>query len=136
MTKKRRQQLLEESIFFALPIGLREANTLESVGIRTVGDLISGPEVRLCYIRGIGKKTRQQLRAGLAEHGLTYPKPEPTERTAPPLRVAPPSPPPPPELSHAVALATVRAIADHLGITVAELAARPWLATRGHPGGA
>ena len=128
------KSILEESVFFACPVGLREANTLERAGIRTVGDLIAGPEVRLCYIRGIGKKTLRQLREGLAELGLAYPKPPPAERTTPPLRVAPPSPPPPPELSWPVALSIVRGIAEHLGITVAELAARPWLATRGHPG--
>ena len=128
------KSILEESVFFACPVGLREANTLERAGIRTVGDLISGHEARLCNIRGIGRKTIRKLREGLAEHGLKYaplvrPEPEPVFRGAPA-----PTRGPPPELSHAVALSTVRAIAEHLGITVAELAARPWLATRGHPG--
>ena len=54
----------------ALDLGIRALNCLDSEGIKTVGQLLERTEEDLLAISSFGKRTLENLRDSLAEHGL------------------------------------------------------------------
>jgi DNA-directed RNA polymerase subunit alpha len=54
----------------ALDLGIRALNCLDSEGIKTVGQLLERTEEDLLAISSFGKRTLEDLRDSLAEHGL------------------------------------------------------------------
>jgi DNA-directed RNA polymerase subunit alpha len=54
-----------------LELGVRSYNCLKRVGIETIGDLTSKSESELVAIPNFGRKSIEEVRAALAQHGLT-----------------------------------------------------------------
>ena len=54
-----------------LELGVRSYNCLKRVGIETIGDLISKTEQELAAIPNFGKKSIEEVKETLAQHGLT-----------------------------------------------------------------
>jgi len=54
-----------------LELGVRSYNCLKRVGIETIGDLTSKSENELVAIPNFGRKSIEEVRAALAQHGLT-----------------------------------------------------------------
>ena len=53
-----------------LELGVRSYNCLKRVGIETIGDLVSKSEVELGAIPNFGKKSIEEVKETLAQHGL------------------------------------------------------------------
>ena len=72
----RANQLSDEDarlyLYDDLGVSQRWANKFSEAGIETVGDLVGYTEDELLRIEGIGAKALEELKAGLAEHGLSY----------------------------------------------------------------
>jgi DNA-directed RNA polymerase subunit alpha len=54
-----------------LELGVRSYNCLKRVGIETIGDLTSKGEAELAAIPNFGRKSIEEVRETLAQHGLT-----------------------------------------------------------------
>jgi DNA-directed RNA polymerase subunit alpha len=54
-----------------LELGVRSYNCLKRVGIETIGDLVMKTEGELAAIPNFGKKSIEEVRETLAQHGLT-----------------------------------------------------------------
>jgi DNA-directed RNA polymerase subunit alpha len=54
-----------------LELGVRSYNCLKRVGIETIGDLVTKSENELAAIPNFGKKSIEEVRETLAQHGLT-----------------------------------------------------------------
>lgn len=54
-----------------LELGVRSYNCLKRVGIETIGDLTSKSEDELVAIPNFGRKSIEEVRAALGQHGLT-----------------------------------------------------------------
>lgn len=54
-----------------LELGVRSYNCLKRVGIETIGDLTSKSESELVAIPNFGRKSIEEVREALAQHGLT-----------------------------------------------------------------
>jgi DNA-directed RNA polymerase subunit alpha len=54
-----------------LELGVRSYNCLKRVGIETIGDLVMKTENELAAIPNFGKKSIEEVRETLAQHGLT-----------------------------------------------------------------
>ena len=54
-----------------LELGVRSYNCLKRVGIETIGDLVMKTEQELAAIPNFGKKSIEEVRETLAQHGLT-----------------------------------------------------------------
>jgi DNA-directed RNA polymerase subunit alpha len=54
-----------------LELGVRSYNCLKRVGIETIGDLVMKTESELAAIPNFGKKSIEEVRETLAQHGLT-----------------------------------------------------------------
>jgi DNA-directed RNA polymerase subunit alpha len=54
-----------------LELGVRSYNCLKRVGIETIGDLVSKTEGELAAIPNFGKKSIEEVRETLEQHGLT-----------------------------------------------------------------
>jgi DNA-directed RNA polymerase subunit alpha len=54
-----------------LELGVRSYNCLKRVGIETIGDLVSKTESELGTIPNFGKKSIEEVKETLAQHGLT-----------------------------------------------------------------
>ena len=72
----RANQLSDEDarlyLYDDLGVSQRWANKFSEAGIETVGDLVGYTEDELLRIEGIGAKAIEELKTGLAEHGLSY----------------------------------------------------------------
>ena len=72
----RANQLSDEDarlyLYDDLGVSQRWANKFSEAGIETVGDLVGYTEDELLRIEGIGAKAIEELKAGLAEHSLSY----------------------------------------------------------------
>jgi DNA-directed RNA polymerase subunit alpha len=53
-----------------LELGVRSYNCLKRVGIETIGDLVSKSEQELAAIPNFGKKSIEEVRETLSQHGL------------------------------------------------------------------
>jgi DNA-directed RNA polymerase subunit alpha len=53
-----------------LELGVRSYNCLKRVGIETIGDLVMKSEQELAAIPNFGKKSIEEVRETLAQHGL------------------------------------------------------------------
>jgi DNA-directed RNA polymerase subunit alpha len=54
-----------------LELGVRSYNCLKRVGIETIGDLVTKSESELAAIPNFGKKSIEEVKETLAQHGLT-----------------------------------------------------------------
>jgi DNA-directed RNA polymerase subunit alpha len=54
-----------------LELGVRSYNCLKRVGIETIGDLVTKTESELAAIPNFGKKSIEEVKETLAQHGLT-----------------------------------------------------------------
>ena len=54
-----------------LELGVRSYNCLKRVGIETIGDLVMKTENELAAIPNFGKKSIEEVKETLAQHGLT-----------------------------------------------------------------
>jgi DNA-directed RNA polymerase subunit alpha len=54
-----------------LELGVRSYNCLKRVGIETIGDLVVKSESELAAIPNFGKKSIEEVKETLAQHGLT-----------------------------------------------------------------
>lgn len=54
-----------------LELGVRSYNCLKRVGVETIGDLISKTEAELSAIPNFGKKSIEEVKENLAQHGLS-----------------------------------------------------------------
>jgi DNA-directed RNA polymerase subunit alpha len=54
-----------------LELGVRSYNCLKRVGIETIGDLVTKTENELAAIPNFGKKSIEEVKETLAQHGLT-----------------------------------------------------------------
>jgi DNA-directed RNA polymerase alpha subunit len=54
-----------------LELGVRSYNCLKRVGIETIGDLVTKTENELGSIPNFGKKSIEEVKETLAQHGLT-----------------------------------------------------------------
>ena len=70
-----------------LDIGVRAYNALKRWGIETIGDLVEKTEVELRFIPNIGKKSIEEIKEKLAEHGFALKGKEPL-RTEPEWQLA------------------------------------------------
>jgi DNA-directed RNA polymerase subunit alpha len=53
-----------------LELGVRSYNCLKRVGIETIGDLVSKTENELASIPNFGKKSIEEVKETLGQHGL------------------------------------------------------------------
>ena len=53
-----------------LELGVRSYNCLKRVGIETIGDLVTKTENELASIPNFGKKSIEEVKETLAQHGL------------------------------------------------------------------
>jgi DNA-directed RNA polymerase subunit alpha len=53
-----------------LELGVRSYNCLKRVGIETIGDLVTKSENELAAIPNFGKKSIEEVKETLAQHGL------------------------------------------------------------------
>ena len=53
-----------------LELGVRSYNCLKRVGIETIGDLVTKPENELASIPNFGKKSIEEVKETLGQHGL------------------------------------------------------------------
>ena len=53
-----------------LELGVRSYNCLKRVGIETIGDLVTKTESELAAIPNFGKKSIEEVKETLAQHGL------------------------------------------------------------------
>ena len=53
-----------------LELGVRSYNCLKRVGIETIGDLVTKTEAELAAIPNFGKKSIEEVKETLAQHGL------------------------------------------------------------------
>ncbi|HEY2208236.1 MAG TPA: DNA-directed RNA polymerase subunit alpha C-terminal domain-containing protein, partial [Gaiellaceae bacterium] len=53
-----------------LELGVRSYNCLKRVGIETIGDLVTKSENELASIPNFGKKSIEEVKETLAQHGL------------------------------------------------------------------
>ncbi len=53
-----------------LELGVRSYNCLKRVGIETIGDLVTKTEHELASIPNFGKKSIEEVKETLAQHGL------------------------------------------------------------------
>ena len=61
---------MENILIEELELGVRSYNCLKRVGIETIGDLVSKTEQELAAIPNFGKKSIEEVKATLAQHGL------------------------------------------------------------------
>ena len=54
-----------------LELGVRSYNCLKRVGIETIGDLVTKTENELAAIPNFGKKSIEEVKETLGQHGLT-----------------------------------------------------------------
>jgi len=54
-----------------LELGVRSYNCLKRVGIETIGDLVMKTENELAAIPNFGKKSIEEVKETLQQHGLT-----------------------------------------------------------------
>ena len=54
-----------------LELGVRSYNCLKRVGIETIGDLVVKTEQELAAIPNFGKKSIEEVKETLAQHGLS-----------------------------------------------------------------
>ena len=54
-----------------LELGVRSYNCLKRVGIETIGDLVTKTENELASIPNFGKKSIEEVKETLAQHGLS-----------------------------------------------------------------
>jgi DNA-directed RNA polymerase subunit alpha len=54
-----------------LELGVRSYNCLKRVGIETIGDLVTKSESELAAIPNFGKKSIEEVKETLQQHGLT-----------------------------------------------------------------
>ncbi|HSS74660.1 MAG TPA: DNA-directed RNA polymerase subunit alpha C-terminal domain-containing protein, partial [Gaiellaceae bacterium] len=54
-----------------LELGVRSYNCLKRVGIETIGDLVTKSETELAAIPNFGKKSIEEVKETLQQHGLT-----------------------------------------------------------------
>ncbi|HEV2592587.1 MAG TPA: DNA-directed RNA polymerase subunit alpha C-terminal domain-containing protein, partial [Gaiellaceae bacterium] len=54
-----------------LELGVRSYNCLKRVGIETIGDLVTKTENELAAIPNFGKKSIEEVKETLQQHGLT-----------------------------------------------------------------
>ena len=54
-----------------LELGVRSYNCLKRVGIETIGDLVTKSENELAAIPNFGKKSIEEVKETLQQHGLT-----------------------------------------------------------------
>jgi DNA-directed RNA polymerase subunit alpha len=54
-----------------LELGVRSYNCLKRVGIETIGDLVTKSENELAAIPNFGKKSIEEVKETLSQHGLT-----------------------------------------------------------------
>jgi DNA-directed RNA polymerase subunit alpha len=54
-----------------LELGVRSYNCLKRVGIETIGDLVMKTENELAAIPNFGKKSIEEVKETLGQHGLT-----------------------------------------------------------------
>jgi DNA-directed RNA polymerase subunit alpha len=61
---------MENILIEELELGVRSYNCLKRVGIETIGDLVAKTEAELAAIPNFGKKSIEEVRDTLAQHGL------------------------------------------------------------------
>jgi len=59
-----------------LELSVRSFNCLKRAGINTVGELIAKTEAEMMKVRNLGKKSLEEVKAKLAEYGLSLAEPE------------------------------------------------------------
>ena len=61
---------MENILIEELELGVRSYNCLKRVGIETIGELVSKSEAELGAIPNFGKKSIEEVKETLAQHGL------------------------------------------------------------------